>query len=225
MNKLEILEDIRRKILSEHYPQGHPLVERELCTIYGVSRTPVREILRNLVSEGVVVQRPNRGGFTVRQLDWEHIFEIFQARMGIEGTAARIACTRASAHHVTRLRELRNELAAVDTDHLCIDGPRIGRLMHRVLIDAAANSIMTEFYDKLSNLTTLCTNIARQSIPIEINSQRHHLAIMDAVIRGDEDTSETWMREHLRETCRSMIEMLYPALYSKLLEKRASMAM
>ena len=62
MTKNEILVDLRKKILEEYYVQGQSLVERNLCETYGVSRTPIREVLWSLVADGVVEQRP-AGGF------------------------------------------------------------------------------------------------------------------------------------------------------------------
>lgn len=215
MTKTEILQDLREKILQEHYVQGQALVERELCDIYGVSRTPIREVLWSLVVDGIVQQRPARG-FFVKKLDWENIFEIFQAREAVEGMAARLASKRSEKESLLRLEKLRNELEQVDIERSSQEGARIGRLMHHEIIRAAANHLLTDIYEKLGYLSALTTNIAKKSVRTESESKVHHLAIMDAIISGDVDRSEYYMREHLRVTCRNVIEMLYPQVFSTL---------
>lgn len=219
MTKQEILEDIREKILTEYYPQGAALVERDLCEHYHISRTPIREILWTLVSDGIVEQRPSKG-FAVVTLDLEQIFEIYQAREAVEGMAARIACERAPAIHIRKLTELRDELESlVITTANIDDGPRIGRLMHKEIIDASSNKLLREIYVKLGYLSALTTNIAKQSLNTEIASRKHHLAIMNAVITGDVQKSGEYMSEHLKVSCRNVIEMLYPHMYTLIYER------
>lgn len=215
MTKTEILQDLRQKVLQEHFPQGQALVERELCETYGVSRTPIREVLWSLVVDGIVEQRPARG-FFVRKLDWEKIFEIFQAREAVEGMAARLASKRSEKESLLRLEKLRTELQDIDITQDSEAGARIGRLMHHEIIQAASNQLLTEIYEKLGYLSALTTNIAKKSVHTESESKVHHLAIMDAIITGDVENSEYYMREHLRVTCRNVIQMLYPQVFSSI---------
>ncbi len=220
MNKQDILDDLREKIIQEHYPQGASLIERDLCEHYGVSRTPIREVLWSLVSDGIVEQRPSKG-FAVRILDLEQIFEIYQVREAVEGMAAKIACGRAPRIHILKLKELRDELETLEITASNIDdGPRIGRQMHREIIEAASNNLLSEIYIKLGYLSALTTNIAKQSLNTEIESRAHHLAIMNSIIGGDVEKSGYYMSEHLRTSCRNIIEMLYPHMYSMIYEKR-----
>ena len=211
MTKSEILADIRQKILSEHYPQGHSLVERDLCDIYNVSRTPIREVLWSLVVDGIVEKQPSKG-FLVRKLDWSTILEIFEAREPIEGMAARIAALRLKEPHTHTLRELRDELLELDIETHSQEGARIGRRMHKVIIDAAANHLLSDIYTKLSYLSAMTTNMAKRNVTIERESKKYHIAIMESIIAGDAENSEIYMREHLRITCRNLIGALYPQI-------------
>ncbi len=212
MTKTEILQDLRQKVLHEHFTQGQALVERDLCETYGVSRTPIREVLWSLVVDGIVEQRPARG-FFVRKLDWEKIFEIFQAREAVEGMAARLASKRSEKKSMERLEKLKNQLELVDIELHSEEGAKIGRLMHHEIIYSASNELLTEIYEKLGYLSALTTNIAKKSVHTESESKIHHIAIMNAIITGDVENSEYYMREHLRVTCRNVIEMLYPQAF------------
>jgi DNA-binding GntR family transcriptional regulator len=217
MTKNEILIDLRKKILEEYYVQGQSLVERNLCETYGVSRTPIREVLWSLVADGVVEQRP-AGGFSVRKLDWKKVFEIFQAREAVEGMAARLASKQSDEESLKTLEKLRDELKDVDIEQDSIEGTRIGRLMHQEIIKAASNQLLSDIYVKLSYLSALTTNIAKHNVRTEQASKTHHLAIMDAIISGDAQNSEHYMRQHLKVTCRNLIEILYPQFVSAITE-------
>jgi DNA-binding GntR family transcriptional regulator len=91
MNKNELYKELKSKIFDEDISPGTWLVERELCDQYSLSRTPVREILRVLVSDGLITLEPTKG-YSVRKLSFEEIVEIFHARESVEGMAARLSC-------------------------------------------------------------------------------------------------------------------------------------
>lgn len=213
VTKDEIVEDIRTKILDEKLEQGQSLVEREMCATYRVSRTPMREILWKLVSDGVVEHRPSYG-FSVRKLNWEQIFEIFETREAIEGMAARLACQRSESGLIDQLKSLKAELEEIDIDRDPKTGGSIGRKMHKLIIDGASNKLLGDFYKKIEYLAKLTTNISTRSPGIETESKKYHLAVMQAIIDGDAEKSELYMREHLRLTCRKIIEKFYPQVFS-----------
>jgi DNA-binding GntR family transcriptional regulator len=212
-NKKRILQDLREKILTEQYPQGASLKERDLCEIYGISRTPMREILWSLKVDGVVTQKPAYG-FFVRQLDGEQIFEIYQAREAVEGMAARIASKQLDDVKALEFSRLKDEI-----DHIVVgqdnteEAVHLGRRMHKLIIDTANNGLISELYVKLGYLAALTSNMAKTSPLTEEDSRRHHSKIIGAILDRDPDMSEYYMREHLRATCKNLIKMLYPKVY------------
>ncbi len=212
MTKNEILEDLREKILSEEYSQGDSLIERELCEYYEISRTPIREILWRLVLDGIVEQRPARG-FFVRKLGWEQIFDVFQTREAIEGMAVRLACQRREPEFIRKLEALQQNLESLPEEQIAEVGPVFGRDLHTMFIDASANALLKEIYHKVSYLARLTSNIARHSSSIETVSRNFHLAIIQAVLDQDADKSEQLMREHMRITCRDIIDTFYPQVF------------
>ena len=74
VDKQSAYEDLRQQIVEEKLQPGQWLVERDLCNTYGMSRTPVREVLWKLTVDGLLEQEPNKG-FAVRKLSLEQIFE------------------------------------------------------------------------------------------------------------------------------------------------------
>lgn len=211
MDKNSVYEDIRRQIAEEKLLPGQWLVERELCETYRMSRTPIREILWKLTADGFLDQETNRG-FMVRRLGLEQIFEVFQAREAIEGMAARLACRRGGEAFHAKLREIRKKIAKANVESDPVSGITLGRELHQAIMAAAQNTIMADIGDRLENLTVLTSNITKRSPAIEKASADAHLSIINAMLQGDEDRGEHLMREHLRETCRHVVEQFYPGM-------------
>jgi DNA-binding GntR family transcriptional regulator len=211
MDKSKVYEDIRRQIVEEKLAPGQWMIERELCETYRMSRTPIREILWKLTADGFLEQEANRG-FVVRRLGLEQIFEIFQAREAIEGMAARLACRRGGAAFHSKLRDIKKKIAKANIESDPMLGISLGRELHRATMDAAHNSIMADINERLENLTVLTANITKRSPAIEKASADAHLNIINAMLQQDEEKGEQLMREHLRETCRHVVEQFYPGM-------------
>jgi DNA-binding GntR family transcriptional regulator len=211
MDKTKVYENIRRQIVEEKLAPGQWLIERELCETYRMSRTPIREILWKLTADGFLEQEANRG-FIVRRLGLEQIFEIFQAREAIEGMAARLACRRGGAAFHSKLRDIKKKIAKANIESDPMLGISLGRELHRATMDAAHNSIMADINERLENLTILTANITKRAPAIEKASADAHLNIINAMLQQDEEKGEQLMREHLRETCRHVVEQFYPGM-------------
>jgi DNA-binding GntR family transcriptional regulator len=211
MHKSTVYEDIRRQIVEEKLAPGQWLIERELCETYSMSRTPIREILWKLMADGFLEQEANRG-FVVRRLGLEQIFEIFQAREAIEGMAARLACRRGGDAFRATLREVKKKIAKANIESDPQLGIALGRELHKAIMGAAHNGIMADINERLENLTVLTANITKRSPTIEKTSADAHLKIINAMLQQDEEKGEQLMREHLRETCRHVVEQFYPGM-------------
>ena len=209
MDKQAVYEHIKQQIIEEKLTPGHRFVERELCATYRLSRTPIREILWKLTSDSFLDQEPNRG-FIVRKLGLEQIFEVFQTREAVEGMAARLACSKGDESFRSALREIMEKLYKLDAEADPAQGSALGRQLHGAIVDAARNGIMVGIYENLKNLSILTSNITRKSPAIEKVSKEAHIILISALLEQDEEKSERLMREHLRDTCRRIVEQFYP---------------
>ena len=99
-----VTESIRNAILMGHFQPGDRLPERELCEMTGVSRTLVREALRQLESEGLITVIAHRGP-VVNRLSPEQAEGIYQVREELEGLASQLFAERASAEQLKALKE------------------------------------------------------------------------------------------------------------------------
>lgn len=213
--KNTIYKELKAKIMSGKLLPGSSLVEREISDEYNISRTPVREILWRLVSDGLLEQEPSRG-YIIRKISLEEIFDIFQSREGIEGMAARLACQKGDDNFFSNIKRIRKRIKEIDIEKNCQESVVVGRNLHDLIITTANNNFLSEFYNKLRNITALTRNITRKSVSIEKKSKELHLAIINALEEKDEEKSEYCMREHLRTTCQLMVNHFYPSLFKQI---------
>ena len=96
------LERMREAIMGLHFQPGERLVERSLCDRLGVSRSVVREVLRQLEAEGLVETVPGRGPAVMRP-DLKRAEEIYELRVMLEGLAARVCAESAAEHQLAAL--------------------------------------------------------------------------------------------------------------------------
>ena len=200
MNKEDVYKILKKRILEEKLAPGQWLVERDISDSYKISRTPVREILRVLVTDGLVTMEPSKGYF-VRKLSIEEIVEIFQAREAVEGMAARLCCLRGDRGFFSRVEGLKTRFGQMDIEKDSSLGVIAGDQLHSAIVEAANNPPILEFYQKLRNLAALTRNITKRSIEIEENSRKGHLAIANAILERNAIKSEQCMREHINSTC------------------------
>lgn len=205
MDKEEIVRDLTNRITAEELAQGHWLVEREISERYGISRTPVREILRMLLGSGLVEQIPGKG-YRVTQLTFEDIIGIFNAREAVETMNTRLACKLGSEQLLTEIGHFKRQLQGVDVSKNIAKAMGLGRNLHDCIADAANNSTLSEFYYKLKNMHAFTAVLTRRQPVIEDNSKQYHLKIIEAIENRDVDGSERMMREHLRLTCKLTVE-------------------
>jgi GntR family transcriptional regulator, trigonelline degradation regulator len=112
----QVLAELRNSILSGRLNPGERLVERELIAMMGVSRTVIREALRQLESEGLVAIIPNKGP-VVRALTTEEAQDLYAIRAVLEGLAARLFTEHADDSHIRELEQaLLKVVAAYEAD-------------------------------------------------------------------------------------------------------------
>ncbi|HEX4883939.1 MAG TPA: GntR family transcriptional regulator [Casimicrobiaceae bacterium] len=134
----DIEQRLRNDIVAGDLPFGSRLVIEDLATRYGVSHMPIREALRILHGEGLVVIEPNRGA-RVRPLYRGFIEDVFDMRGAIETLLARRAAERRSAGQLAALNDAAGRLEALVAagDHAGV--PEANRAFHRAINDAAGN--------------------------------------------------------------------------------------
>ena len=122
---------IREQIITGELAAGEQLRQRDLAQRFQVSQTPVREAMRRLESEGLVIGDTHRG-FTVVEPDDGPVEENFQIRAALESLGASLAARKIDAAGLARLKELNDQMRALDGTRPALRRPEPGISFHRV---------------------------------------------------------------------------------------------
>lgn len=173
--------------------------EQTIAQRLGLSRTPIREALLQLSSEGLVTFIPNRGARIV-ELDPEHLAYVLQFRAAIEGCGASRMAAAADPKRLARLdAELKRQRAIIKKgDRLAWVGANAD--FHAIIAESSENRLMIEAFAPLATHTKRLGYCMNQRTQRMRESLDEHSAIVDAIKRGDADRARTMAEEHLYVT-------------------------
>lgn len=199
MNRLpprgaRVYESLRESIRSGRLPPGERLRETDIAERLGVSRTPVREALRRLQSDGLVTFAPWRG-MTVAALDLAQLEELYDMREVLESAAARFAATNASDADVAWLRSLLEEQSAAGSEAGALE--RINRAFHDAIYRAAHNRYLLGALSSLADSLGLLKNTTFSIAGRPESGLAEHRRIVDAIADRDPEAAEDAARRHI----------------------------
>jgi DNA-binding GntR family transcriptional regulator len=194
-----VLDAISRAILTGELPPGRSLVEADLATALGVSKTPVREALKTLAGAGLVTMSPYRGA-TVRAIDDATARNIYDMRLLLEPEAVRRAVARgpgAGPDGGSRLAGARAALGAADNAPDQAARSLANREFHRALYLGCGNPLLAEALDNLRDQMALISVAAWQQEPSWRLEAEEHQAILTAAADGDGERAAGLLAAHI----------------------------
>lgn len=202
---------VRDAILSGRIEAGTLLRERDLAVKFRVSRTPIREALRQLERDGQVHVTP-RVGAEVKAVSIEDVFEVLEMRRYLEPNSARIAAKRVTPRYEATLRAIRKTFeeatkrswtAAVSRRYILAD-----ERLHSLILDLAGNRRIAQAIKDL-RLSIQRYRYFGLSHRFRLNAQEH-LAIIAALLDSDGAAAEAAMARHLDQFTEDMRQVLLP---------------
>lgn len=197
---------LRRQILSGHRAPGDRLNEVEIAAELGVSRGPVREAMQRLARDGLVLVQPHRGSF-VRNLKPDEIVDLYEVRIALECTAARLAAERRSDADVTALAELldsSSEAVAGDGDtphypaHLDLH-----ELVAIVSGNARLHRAIVQINQELK-LVRAASGFQPERAP---RALVEHSDVVSAIVERDVEQAAQLMRKHLLQSLENTLRI------------------
>lgn len=198
---------IRELVVSRAIDPNEPLSERGLAETLGIGRTPVREALKALTRDGLLVVHPMRGTF-VRQLSFDDLREIHEMRLALEGLAAFLAASRGPT---AELDDCAVQLRALDgREDLDVEqAQQVGWAFHDALFRAADNGRLSSTYDALRAQSGLALQKMRHySLARTRQVVREHLDIHAAVAARDPELAQQRMWRHLSAAFEARLQAL-----------------
>jgi DNA-binding GntR family transcriptional regulator len=196
---------LRTEIFSGRLKPGEPMPERLLAEQLGVSRTPVREALFTLQSEGLVELTPNRGA-TVRTITAQDIVRIYSLRGVLESYAAREAATAREQHHVDALEDAHARLARIGSQGTASEQALADLAFHMLISEAAGNPLLQTIMGQVLAFTVSYRSNYAYPAERATSVNKQHREILDAVRDRDADRAEELMREHVAASSRFALE-------------------
>jgi DNA-binding GntR family transcriptional regulator len=211
----EILSRLRDFIVEGNLIEGARIPERQLCEMHGISRTPLREALKVLASEGLIDLLPNRGA-RVRELGPQQIADLFDLMGGLESLAGRLACQRITASELIEIEQLHHQMYRHYLNRELPDYFRCNQLIHDRIVVAARNSALSSAYMSLAGRirrVRYAANLAHKRDRWG-EAMREHEAILDSLRRRDERELSDILFGHLRNKQAAALEYLEGARHS-----------
>ena len=193
-------ERLRAMIVRGDLAPGEAIGEAELCAALGMSRTPLREALKLLATEGLVDLKANRSA-RVAPLRAEETDELFEAVAGIERIAAELAARRADARTLRSLRALQDRIERHHGRGELADYFALNQRIHREIVEAAGNGVLAAAHGSLlaraerARLFAIAASSARWTESVD-----EHREILAALEARDAERAGRALERHVLRT-------------------------
>lgn len=188
---------LRDRLIMLDIAPGEPLHEGQLAAELGFGRTPLREALKRLETDHLVVSFPRRGTFATR-VDITELATVSEVRQLLEPLAARKAAENVDPETRDALTRARDGIDRLGPESPHRDVMALDLTVHRLVYRAAGNHHLEESLIRLDNLATRIWCVVVDRLPDVAGHIREHLGLLDAILDGDQERAESIAAEHVR---------------------------
>ena len=200
-------QQIKEDILNNTFPPGTVMVERKLCDIYHVSRSPIRNALQQLTHEGLLSFVPGKG-VVVSSFTTEDILEVYDLIELHQIYAVNICIAKGSQAAIDALAavsaNMEQALAAGDI----FQCTRWDQKFHELLVEYAGNHRLQSIFEQLACQQMRFMTTVLEDASLASRSQEEHRKILDAIIAGDSQAAADSIRTHYRHIKKYYVDKL-----------------
>jgi len=195
-----VTASLREAILNGHFSPGEKLDQDLIASELNVSRTPIREALKVLESEGLIQIRSYRGAY-ISSLNWQDIRDVFEARRIIETEVIRQAAPVIPREVLDRLVDINQQEKSELENNPTGQKDKTDQEFHKTISQYSQNRLFIELLEKLNNrLERLGGFIWNQPVPFLMRTNEEHRLILAAMRQGDSEKAAQLMEQHLRNS-------------------------
>jgi DNA-binding GntR family transcriptional regulator len=202
-----VVDQLRRLILSHYFKPNERLLQNHLAELLGVSRTPVREALVKLASEGLVVFSPYKGASVV-DFSIEDLNEIYSVRIALESYAAYLAAQRITEKQLDHLRDLLTKMSAALIEGDQHELLQLNRRFHFGIYSAANErrllELINNYFDQAEVYRRIFVNLDHSR-----EEMVKHQEVLVALGNHNSELAEKLTRSHLRRTAEKLTEYFH----------------
>lgn len=203
----KVYQQLRRKLLRGDLAPDSQLDERQLAEELGVSRTPLREAISQLVKEGIVEHRPYRGNF-VRTFTAKQVNDLYEVRKALESLAMRLAIRKLSQEHLEEIRTILDQVQeALDRGDIAAY-TEADRRFHQAILQITGNETLVESLNRLAAQIQMVRILANRDPEVVERTAQERPRILAALEARDADTAARLMEEHIDGVRRSIVAQL-----------------
>jgi len=188
---------IKDRIISLELAPGHVIQDTVLIGQLGLGRTPIREALKLLEAENLVVTVPRRGVF-VSHISITDLQQLCEIRIELESLSARLAAQRATDDDLEALRACSDEHQLAQKDKVVMR-LEADRKLHLALAAATHNRFLEAEIERFYDLSLRLWHLALDQVRPDDVSVASHCELVDAVLERDAERAASLMREHIRD--------------------------
>ena len=191
-----VYEELKMRILKGEIAPGQRLMEVETSEELGVSRTPVREAIKKLEKEGLVVVEPRRGTYAA-QISDNDLIEILEVRESLEALAAQYAAKRMKATQKEKLKSIAEKYNKAVKDGKLTMMIKYDTEFHRILAEGSNNKTLINLIDQLRELLLRFRYLYYDNTARAEKNPAEHQRIIDAIMDGDEKAAHDATLAHI----------------------------
>ncbi len=203
----ELADRLRHMIVEGELAPGEKLAEKELCGQFGVSRTPLREAMKVLATEGLVQLTPNRG-CTVSKLTLADLDEAFPIMGALEALSGELACQHITEAELARIRELHDRMVVRYKAGALRDYFKLNERIHQMILDAARNPTLAQMQLSLSGRVRRARYMANMSPARWAAAVAEHEKILEALSARDGKRLAVLLKQHLANKLQTVKDVL-----------------
>lgn len=199
-----VYDYLYEQIVSHKLKPGDPIIEQDISSSLGCSRSPVREAIRILAAEGLVRHIPARGAY-ISEISMQDIEEIFSLRKMLELGALKEGLRRISDEEI---QEVENALTGLDQNSESDAFFNSDRLLHDMIVRNSGNKRLMQFFKMINAQIERVRRISALRPQRLSNSKKEHLEIIQAIKARDIEQASKILEEHIENVKLSCFEVL-----------------
>lgn len=203
----ELTEAIREQIVNGELPPGVRVPEKELCELYAVSRTPLREALKVLATDGLLTLEPNRGAW-VSRITIEDIDEVFPVMGALEALSGELACRYITDSEIANIRKLHRAMVRHYEKRDLAQYFDVNQQIHEAILVAARNETLSTQYRSLAARVRRARYVANMTQDRWAQATDEHEQIMECLEHRDGARLSRVLKRHLENKLETVRQWL-----------------
>ena len=200
-----VFERLRKAIVEGSLKPGQRLMEVQLAEQLGVSRTPVREAIRKLELEGLVIMLPRKGAY-VADMSIKDVIDLLEVRAALEGLAASLAAERMMPENVEKLKNISDELKKNVENSNLSETLKKDVEFHQCIFEASGNNKLVQMINSLWEQVYRFREGYMSDYNAALEIIKEHEKLIGAIENGESEKASKYAREHIEKAEQYMID-------------------